>query len=209
MITLTRRAALITTALLTLAPATQVFSQGAPTGAGETRETADVSAEYTALGCGACHGADGGGGALAPSIATGELTPSEFIAYTRRPTGTMPPYGARTVSDQVLVTMHADLAPLMAIRAPAGRVDLGATLYRQTGCYQCHSNEAQGGAQGPRIGPDPVSFARFIWYVRNPSGGMPPYTEMVMSAQDLADIYAFLQARTQPPAVDSIPLLAP
>ena len=31
----------------------------------------------------------------------------------------------------------------------------------------------------------------------------------VLSAQDRADIYAFLRARTQPPAIDTIPLLAP
>jgi hypothetical protein len=30
-----------------------------------------------------------------------------------------------------------------------------------------------------------------------------------MSDQDLADIHAFLQVRPQPPAVESIPLLAP
>lgn len=30
-----------------------------------------------------------------------------------------------------------------------------------------------------------------------------------MSEQDLADVYAFLQARPRPPAVSAIPLLAP
>ena len=38
---------------------------------------------------------------------------------------------------------------------------------------------------------------------------MPPYTAAVLSNQDLADIYAFLAARPQPPALSSIPLLAP
>ena len=38
---------------------------------------------------------------------------------------------------------------------------------------------------------------------------MPPYTAVVLSDQDLADIYAFLEARPKPPAVNSIPLLAP
>jgi len=36
---------------------------------------------------------------------------------------------------------------------------------------------------------------------------MPPYTSKVVSDADLADIYAFLQARPQPPALDSIQLL--
>jgi mono/diheme cytochrome c family protein len=95
-----------------------------------------------------------------------------------------------------------------AAQAPAGRVDVGATIYRKVGCFQCHVNEAQGGANGPRLGPDPAPFARFTQYVRQPTGSMPPYTEKVLSAQDLADIYAFVRARPRPPAVSSIPLLA-
>ena len=82
-------------------------------------------------------------------------------------------------------------------------------VYRKVGCFQCHVNEAQGGANGPRLGPDPIPFARFAQYVRTPTGDMPPYTEKVLSTQDLADIYAFLQARPRPPAVNTIPQLAP
>jgi hypothetical protein len=37
---------------------------------------------------------------------------------------------------------------------------------------------------------------------------MPPYTAKVMSDQDFADIYAYLQSRPRPPAVQSIPLLS-
>jgi cytochrome c1 len=37
---------------------------------------------------------------------------------------------------------------------------------------------------------------------------MPPYTAKVLSDQDLADIYAFLQGRARPPALNTIPLLA-
>jgi cytochrome c1 len=36
---------------------------------------------------------------------------------------------------------------------------------------------------------------------------MPPYTAKVVSDQDLADIYAFLQSVKQPPPVKDIPLL--
>jgi mono/diheme cytochrome c family protein len=92
---------------------------------------------------------------------------------------------------------------------PPGRADAGAAVYRKVGCYQCHVNEAQGGANGPKLGPDPVPFARFTQYVRKPTGDMPPYSEKVLTAQDLADIYAFLRARPRPPAVNTIPLLAP
>ena len=92
---------------------------------------------------------------------------------------------------------------------PAGRADVGRTLFGKIGCFQCHSNEAQGGAAGPRLGPSPIPFARFAAYIRKPAGEMPPYTVKVLPEKDLADIYAFLRALPQPPPVTSIPLLAP
>jgi mono/diheme cytochrome c family protein len=91
----------------------------------------------------------------------------------------------------------------------AKQIEAGAALYKKTGCFQCHVNEAQGGANGPRLGPNPIPFARFTQYVRKPTGDMPPYTAKVLSDRDLADIYAFLQTRKQPPAVNTIPQLAP
>jgi mono/diheme cytochrome c family protein len=185
-----------TSAVLMFVAASQVSAQGA----GEV---------YSAFGCGACHGEEGRGSALGPSIATRELAAADFIDYVRSPTGTMPAYDAETVSDRSLTDMHAYLEPPFGQADPPGSVEPGAALYRQTGCYQCHANEGQGGAQGPRLGPDPLTLARFTWYVRNPGGGMPPYTEVVMTDQDLADVHAFLAARPQPPDVESIPLLAP
>jgi mono/diheme cytochrome c family protein len=87
--------------------------------------------------------------------------------------------------------------------------DAGAALYRKNGCYECHVNDAQGGPQGPRLGPNPIPFPRFVAYVRNPTGDMPPFTAKVVSDQDLQSIYAFLQSRPTPPPVREIPLLAP
>ena len=91
----------------------------------------------------------------------------------------------------------------------ATQSDAGAALYRRNGCYECHVNDAQGGPQGPRLGPNPLPFPRFVAYVRNPMGDMPPFTGKVISEQDLASIYAFLQSRPTPPPVKDIPLLAP
>jgi mono/diheme cytochrome c family protein len=164
---------------------------------------------FTASGCGACHGDAGRGAALGPSIATGELTAEDFIAYVQNPTATMPAYAAESLSDQSLREMQAYLESVGGAAQPVGDAERGAALFRQTGCYQCHANEGQGGAQGPRIGPDPLTQARFTWYIRNPSGGMPPYTDVVISDQDLADIHAFLKTRTQPAALEDIPLLVP
>jgi mono/diheme cytochrome c family protein len=89
---------------------------------------------------------------------------------------------------------------------PAGT---GAALYKKNGCYECHADQAQGGPQGPRLGPNPIPLPRFLAYVRNPAGDMPPFTAKVISDQDLTAIYAFLQSRPMPPPVQDIPLLAP
>jgi mono/diheme cytochrome c family protein len=169
----------------------------------------DPNGVFSASGCGACHGEEGGGGMLAPSIATGELALAEFIDYVRSPTGRMPAYAAENVSDQSLGEIHAYLENLPGSALLQGNAERGATLFRQKGCFQCHANEGQGGAQGPRIGPEPPTLARFSWYIRNPSGGMPPYTAVVITDQELADIHAFLESRPQPAAVEDIPLLAP
>ena len=85
--------------------------------------------------------------------------------------------------------------------APAGNVEAGKKIFNKYGCYECHGREGQGTTMaGPRIGPNPVPFDYFISYVRKPTREMPPYTAKVVTDQELADIYAFLQARVHPPA---------
>jgi mono/diheme cytochrome c family protein len=170
---------------------------------------------YATVGCAACHGPNGQGTAAAPRLAGSTDELPAFLAYVRDPALGMPAQGVQVVSDEGLADIYAflrsplALEPAQADSAPAGNAETGAEVFRSVGCYQCHANEAQGGANGPRIGPDPIPFDRFSRYVKNPTGSMPPYTDKVLSDQDLADVYAFLRARTRPPAVDTIPLLAP
>jgi ubiquinol-cytochrome c reductase cytochrome c subunit len=83
-------------------------------------------------------------------------------------------------------------------QAPRGDAERGRQLFVKTGCYQCHGYEAQGASTGPRLGPDAVAFARFVSYVRKPTGDMPPYTARVMSDAELADVYAFVTSRRKP-----------
>jgi hypothetical protein len=52
-----------------------------------------------------------------------------------------------------------------------------------------------------------MAYGAFSRYVRQPTGQMPPYTVKVISDQQLADVYAFLQTVPEPPSVDSIPIL--
>jgi mono/diheme cytochrome c family protein len=91
---------------------------------------------------------------------------------------------------------------------PTGNAESGKRVFNKNGCYECHGREGQGSTMtGPRIAPDPVPFDVLARYVRKPMGEMPPYTAKVVSDQELADIYAFLQSRPHPPAAKNIPLL--
>jgi mono/diheme cytochrome c family protein len=132
-----------------------------------------------------------------------------FTTAVRTARGAMPAYGAAVMTDDVIAGLHAYLASLPAGPRPSGRAEVGAQRYEAVGCYSCHSNQAQGGTQGPRLGPQPTRWDRFTWYVRHPSGQMPPYAEAVLSDQDLADIYAFLESRPVPRPASDIALLAP
>jgi mono/diheme cytochrome c family protein len=93
--------------------------------------------------------------------------------------------------------------------APTGNKDNGRKLFRSDGCYECHGTEGQGAAQvtGPRVGPPQLSFEGFTAQLRHPSGQMPPYTSKVVSDQDLADLYAYLQSRPKAAQAKDIPLL--
>ena len=93
--------------------------------------------------------------------------------------------------------------------APAGNTETGKKIFTKDGCYECHGREGQGAAQGagPRIGPLQLSFEAFTKYVHQPTGQMPPYSNKVISDQDLADIYAYLQSRPKATPSKDIPLL--
>jgi len=92
--------------------------------------------------------------------------------------------------------------------APAGDVAKGKASFERTGCWQCHGRQGQGGREGPRIAsPVPMAWPALSAFVRTARRNMPPYTEKVLSNQELADIYAYM--RSIPPAPDfkTIPLL--
>jgi mono/diheme cytochrome c family protein len=87
-----------------------------------------------------------------------------------------------------------------------GNAQSGKALFERNGCWQCHGYQGQGGNAGARLAQTKLSQAGFFNFVRNPpSGGMPPYRAKVMSDQELADVYAYVQ--TFPEPAKNIPLL--
>jgi mono/diheme cytochrome c family protein len=164
---------------------------------------------YLASGCSVCHGIDGAGTAAGPRLARTPPGLEDFTAFVRRPVRSMPAYPVQVIPDEDLAAMHAWLLAVELPELPEGQIAAGAGAYQANGCYQCHANEAQGGMHGPRLGPDPISLPRFIWYARHPSATMPPYSEQVLPTETLVDIHAFLSAQPPPRPLGTIPLLAP
>jgi mono/diheme cytochrome c family protein len=92
-------------------------------------------------------------------------------------------------------------------KSPNGDVEKGKTLYRTSGCYECHGTVAQG---SPRTGPmllTPRPFEGFLRQLRRPSAEMPPYLDKVLSDQQVGDIYAFIQTLPKPVDYKTIKIL--
>jgi mono/diheme cytochrome c family protein len=110
--------------------------------------------------------------------------------------------------------MKAFLAilPLVAATALAqtkpGDSANGKRLFMRNGCYQCHGTVGQGGLAGPRLAQTKLTRDGFSSYVRNPRpSNMPPYRSKVMTDQELADVYAYIQSVPPPVPLADIPIL--
>jgi ubiquinol-cytochrome c reductase cytochrome c subunit len=100
----------------------------------------------------------------------------------------------------------AGLSAAIAQDAPTGNVANGKKLYTTIGCSQCHGFVGQGGAAGPKL-IDPTPFPAFIAQLRTPRQVMPPYTERVLSDQQVADIYAHVKTFPLPPDPSTLSIL--
>jgi ubiquinol-cytochrome c reductase cytochrome c subunit len=90
----------------------------------------------------------------------------------------------------------------------AGDATKGKAAFVQHGCYQCHGFVGQGGA-GAKLAPKPLPEEAFVNFVRTTNRQMPPYSEQILSNEDLGDIYAYLQSIPAGPDPKSIQLLNP
>ena len=89
----------------------------------------------------------------------------------------------------------------------AASAEKGKQLFLKNGCWQCHGESGQGSSTGPKLAPDPIPFDTLSNFVRTTSRQMPPFREQILSNDDLADIYAYLQSIPKGPDAKSIPLL--
>ena len=66
-------------------------------------------------------------------------------------------------------------ASSQANASPAGDATSGKRIYSNDGCYECHGTVGHGGS-GPRLAPRPLALTALMAYIRQPAGGMPPYS---------------------------------
>jgi mono/diheme cytochrome c family protein len=89
----------------------------------------------------------------------------------------------------------------------AASAEKGKQAFLKNGCWQCHGERGQGGIAGKTLAPDPLPFETLQNFVRTTNRAMPPFREEILSNDDLADIYAYLQSIPKGPDPKSIPLL--
>lgn len=114
------------------------------------------------------------------------------------------------MNSRVVIALAAFAASLVLGQAGAlaASAEKGKGAFLQHGCWQCHGSQGQGGV-GPKLAPNPIPFDTLSNFVRTTNRQMPPFRKEILSDEDLADIYAYLQSipKGQDPA--SIPLLNP
>jgi ubiquinol-cytochrome c reductase cytochrome c subunit len=112
-------------------------------------------------------------------------------------------------SRRVMLALAAFAAGMVVGNAAsiAASAEKGRQLFLKNGCWQCHGERGQGGVTGFKLAPDPIPFETLQTFVRTTNRNMPPYREQILSNDDLADIYAYLQSIPKGPDPKSIPLL--
>ncbi len=104
---------------------------------------------------------------------------------------------ARLAAGALLAALLGLIAPARSQdQAPAGDAGKGKRLYLADGCFACHGRVGQGGqyyGATPVLAHSELPFDAFEQQLREPTNNMPAYAEGVLSEQEAADIYAYLQ----------------
>jgi mono/diheme cytochrome c family protein len=96
----------------------------APTAADSLQGNAENGKKlFASYGCYECHGRQGAGAAIAPRIGPPAISLAQVLRYVRAPTGQMPPYTTKVVSDQDLTDIFTYLKSLPP-PAPASAIPL-------------------------------------------------------------------------------------
>lgn len=84
--------------------------------------------------------------------------------------------------------------------APRPSPTTAESVYLAGGCHQCHGIVGQG-ARGPTLAAVKYPYEAFRLFVRRPAGGgMPAYSEDVLSDAELRTIYQYVASLPSTPA---------
>jgi len=106
--------------------------------------------------------------------------------------------------DRTAIGYVGEVLPYEGIGLAGARVDdnadpiaRGRGLFLANGCAACHGLAAQGGAVGPKLDLEEIFREDFGPIVRSGPGGMPAFTDSILSDVDLDAIYGYLKATAQ------------
>jgi len=80
---------------------------------------------------------------------------------------------------------------------PQGDAAHGKQIFLSDQCFTCHGRAGEGGAYNtpaPILAHTALPFEAFKGQLRNPANDMPAFSAVILSDQDVADIYAFVQS---------------
>jgi mono/diheme cytochrome c family protein len=84
----------------------------------------------------------------------------------------------------------------------------GKKLFEAKACYECHGWRGQGGLAGARLAQTKLNLQGFRNILRNPPpSNMPPYRATVLTDQEVADLFAYIQSFPDSEPAKNIPLL--
>jgi mono/diheme cytochrome c family protein len=103
----------------------------------------------------------------------------------------------RTLFIAVCATIAIGAASARAQDAPKGDAARGKKIYMADGCFLCHGRVGQGGGYNgpvPALAKTELPFEPFKLQLRQPADDMPAYSTSVISDEQIADIYAYVQS---------------
>ena len=106
----------------------------------------------------------------------------------------------RTLLRAAACTAFAFAATGVSVRAqdaPKGDVSRGKQIYMADGCFLCHGRVGQGGGYNtpvPALAKTELPYEAIKMQLRTPADDMPAYSTAVISDEQIADIYAYLQS---------------
>ena len=107
----------------------------------------------------------------------------------------------------ILIALLAGTA-IWAQNPNAGNSANGKKLFEAKACYECHGWRGQGGLAGARLAQTKLTLPGFRNILRNPPpSNMPPYRAVLLTDQEVADLFAYIQSFPAPEPAARIPLL--